>query len=54
MKKKFSLFVLFALSLLALSFSACGSSSSAEDEIVDECIDNPNSPNCQEDNLSEE
>ncbi len=49
MKKRISLFVLFAFSLLALSFSACGSSSSAEDEVVDECIDHPTSPSCVED-----
>ncbi|MBP5248115.1 MAG: hypothetical protein J6Z31_09710 [Fibrobacter sp.] len=46
MKKRFSLFVLFALSLFALSFTACGSTSSTEDEVVDECLDNPTLPNC--------
>ena len=35
MKKRFGLLVLFVFSLFALSFTACGSSSSGADELVE-------------------
>jgi hypothetical protein len=54
MKKRFGLLVLFVFSLFALSFTACGSSSSGADELVDECLDNPALPNCQEEAQPEE